>query len=183
MKNVLVITGSPRQLGNTAVLADAFIQGVKAAGHKTEVFDAPFHPVEPCKACGRCWTNDSPCVFKDGLETLAPKLEQADVLVLCTPLYWFTMSAQLKAAVDKLYAYMSPNAKRKLKIKEAVLLACAEGTEQDGDYDGLKAAYKSICGYLGWRDRGMVLAGSCGDKGSVINTPYLKQALALGKTL
>ncbi len=183
MKNILVITGSPRQLGNTAILADAFIQGAKAAGHKTEIFDTPFHPVQPCLACNQCWTKDTPCVFKDGLELLAPKLENADVLVLCTPLYWFNMSAQLKAVVDKLYAYMSPKAKHKLKIKEAVLLACAEGKEEDGDYDGLKATYKSICDYLGWKDRGRLLAGACGEKGSIINTPYLKQALELGKTI
>ena len=183
MKKVLVITGSPRQLGNTAILADALIQGAKAAGHQADVFDSPFHPVLPCKACNQCWSQGEPCVFDDGFKLLAPKLEEADVLVFCTPLYWFNMSAQLKAVVDKLYAYMSANAKRKLKVKEAVLLACGEGTEKDGDFDGLKATYKSICDYLGWQDRGMVLAGGCQEKGAVINTPYLKQAQALGKTL
>ena len=61
MKNILVITGSPRQLGNTAILADSFIQGAKAAGHKTEIFDTPFHPVQPCLACNQCWEKDSPC--------------------------------------------------------------------------------------------------------------------------
>ena len=81
MKNILVITGSPRQLGNTAILADSFIQGAKAAGHKTEIFDTPFHPVQPCLACNQCWEKDSPCVFKDGLELLAPKWKM--------PTYWF----------------------------------------------------------------------------------------------
>ena len=182
-KKVLVLTGSPRQLGNSALLADAFIQGVKAAGHTAQVFETAFHPVLPCKACDKCWTTGKPCVFKDDFEKLAPMLEEADVLVLCTPLYWFNMTAQLKAAVDKLYAYMKPTAPRKLKIKECVLLSAAEGNEQDGDYEGLKATYKAIADYLKWTDRGMILAGGTWDAGDVIKTGKLKEALELGRTL
>ena len=182
-KNILVLTGSPRQLGNSALLADAFIQGAKSAGHGVQVFETAFHPVLPCKACDKCWSNDKPCIFEDDFSKLAPMLEEADVLVLCTPLYWFTMSAQLKAAVDKLYAYMQPNAKRKLKIKECVLLCTAEGTEEDGDFEGLKATYKSIADYLKWTDRGRVLAGKTWEAGEIINTGKLKEALELGKTI
>lgn len=182
-KNILVLTGSPRQLGNSALLADAFIQGAKSAGNAVQVFETAFHPVLPCKACDKCWSNDKPCIFEDDFSKLAPMLEEADVLVLCTPLYWFTMSAQLKAAVDKLYAYMQPNAKRKLKIKECVLLCTAEGTEEDGDFEGLKATYKSIAGYLKWTDRGRVLAGKTWEAGEIINTGKLKEALELGKTI
>lgn len=182
-KNILVLTGSPRQLGNSALLADAFIQGAKSAGNAVQVFETAFHPVLPCKACDKCWSNDKPCIFEDDFSKLAPMLEEADVLVLCTPLYWFTMSAQLKAAVDKLYAYMQPNAKRKLKIKECVLLCTAEGTEEDGDFEGLKATYKSIADYLKWTDRGRVLAGKTWEAGEIINTGKLKEALELGKTI
>ncbi len=182
-KNILVLTGSPRQLGNSALLADAFIQGAKSAGNAVQVFETAFHPVLPCKACDKCWSNDKPCIFEDDFSKLAPMLEEADVLVLCTPLYWFTMSAQLKAAVDKLYAYMQPNAKRKLKIKECVLLCTAEGTEEDGNFEGLKATYKSIADYLKWTDRGRVLAGKTWEAGEIINTGKLKEALELGKTI
>lgn len=182
-KNILVLTGSPRQLGNSALLADAFIQGAKAAGHTVQVFETAFHPVTPCKACDKCWSAGKPCIFEDGFTQLAPLLEAADVLVLATPLYWFTMTAQLKAAVDKLYAYMKPNAAQKLKIKEAVLLASGEGTDQDGDFDGLKATYKAITGYLKWTDRGSVLAGGVWEPGAIINTGKLKEALELGKTI
>ena len=182
-KKVLVLTGSPRQLGNSALLADAFIQGVKTAGHTVQVFETAFHPILPCKACDKCWSAGKPCVFPDEFEKLAPMLEEADVLVLCTPLYWFNMTAQLKAAVDKLYSYMKPNALHKLKIKECVLLAAAEGNEADGDYDGLKATYKAIADYLKWADRGMLLAGGTWDAGDIIKTGKLKEALELGKTI
>jgi len=183
-KKILVLTGSPRQLGNSALLADAFIQGAKVAGHTAQVFETAFHPVLPCKACDKCWTNGKPCVFADDFsDKLAPLLEEADVLVFCTPLYWFNMSAQLKAAVDKLYSYMKPNAARKLKIKECVLLCAAEGSEPDGDFEGLKATYQSIAGYLKWTDRGMLLAGGTWDPGDVIKTGKLKEALELGKTI
>lgn len=182
-KNILVLTGSPRQLGNSALLADAFIQGAKASGHTAHVFESAFHPVLPCHACDKCWSSDQPCIFKDEFEKVAPLLEGADVLVLCTPLYWFTMSAQLKAVVDKFYAYKRPHAKRTLKIKESVLLATAAGNEKDGDFEGLKATYKSIADYMGWQDRGWVLAGEVSEHGEIIKTPYLHEALELGKTL
>lgn len=182
-KNILVLTGSPRQLGNSALLADAFIQGAKFAGHTVQVFETAFHPVLPCHACDKCWSAKEPCVFKDNFEKLAPLLEEADMLVFCTPLYWFTMSAQLKSAIDKLYAYMKDIAPRKLKIKECVLLAAAEGNEKEGDYDGLKATYHSIANYLGWKDRGMVLVGGVGEPGEIIKTGKLKEALEFGKTM
>lgn len=182
-KKILVLTGSPRQLGNSALLADAFIQGAKAAGHTAKVFETAFHPILPCKACDKCWSTGKPCVFNDSLDQLAPLLEEADMLVLCTPLYWFTMSAQLKSAVDKLYAYMKPNALRKLHIKECVLLAAAEGNEPDGDYNGLKATYKSIADYLKWTDRGRVLAAGTWDAGDIIKTGKLKEAQELGKSI
>lgn len=182
-KNILVLTGSPRQLGNSALLADSFIQGAKSAGHSVKVFETAFHPVQPCKACDKCWTLKKPCIYEDGFNQMAPLLENADVLVFCTPLYWFNMSAQLKAAVDKLYSYMVPAALRKLKIKECALLAAAEGNDADGDYDGLKSTYLCMAEYLKWTDRGTVLAGHTWAKGDILQTDALKKAMELGRSL
>ena len=183
MKNILVLTGSPRELGNSALLANAFMEGAKENGHRVKVFETAFHPIEPCKACDKCWSGGKPCVFKDGFADLAPLLEQAEILVFATPLYWFSMSAQIKSAIDKLYAYMKPEAKNKLKIEACVLLASAEGCEKDGDYDGLKATYKSIINYLNLKDLGMVLAGHIGQKGAILQSEYLKAAKELGRSI
>lgn len=181
MKNILVLTGSPRELGNSSLLASAFIEGAKENGHSVKVFETAFHPIQPCKACDKCWSDSKPCIFKDSFNDLAPLLEQAEILVLATPLYWFTMSAQIKAAIDKLYSYMSPKSPKKLKLEGMVLLATAEGCEEDGDYDGLKATYKGILEYLGLKDYGMLLAGHIGAKGSILKTDYMAKAKALGQ--
>ena len=125
-KNILVLTGSPRKNGNTDRLAQAFIDGAIEAGHQVQRFDAGRKRINGCTACDACWSKGTACVFTDGFTELEPMLEAADVLVIASPLYWSTFPAQLKAAIDKLYAYVSPACQHPLKIKESALLACGE---------------------------------------------------------
>ncbi len=178
-KNVLIITGSPRRGGNSELMADAFIKGARAAGHEVNKFQSAVDLVDGCLACDTCWSKGKPCSFDDGFDTLAPMLEKADVLVLCGPLYWFTLSAQMKAALDKFYAYMRPQAPIKLKIKESMLLMCAEDTEAAA-FDGPVATYKSIGNYLGLADRGILLIPGVYDKGDIHKTDALARAEKLG---
>lgn len=181
-KSVLVVTGSPRRGGNSDMLADAFIKGAIGAGHEVAKFAAAFNPVEGCKACEACWSQGDACVFPDGFRKLSPLLEKADVLVLATPLYWFGFSAQLKAAVDKLYAYMSPNRKAELKIAESVLLVTAEGDDEDL-FDGAVATYLGISDYLQWNNLGIITVPEVNNKGDIIDNPALDDAEALGANL
>ena len=109
-------------------------------------------------------------------------LEKADALVLCSPLYWYSFSAQIKSAVDKLYAYMRPNCPQKLKMKEAALLMCAEDTEEAA-FTGPVGTYESILSYLEWTDRGRVLVTGVGPKGAIAQTDAPAKAEALGRQM
>lgn len=137
-KNILVITGSPRKNGNSSMLADAFITGAKKAGHTVNKYEAAFTKISGCRACDTCWSKKVPCSFNDAFnEKFAPLLEKADILVLCTPLYYYGFSSSLQATLEKTYAYLSPESPIKIKISEIALL---EGQIAATDY--LKEAEK-----------------------------------------
>lgn len=181
-KNILIITGSPRKGGNSEVLADAFAKGAQQAGHTVTKFEAAMKQIGGCKACNTCWSKGTACTFRDGFTELEPLLEQADMVVFATPVYWFTMSMQIKAAIDKFYAYMRPARQKELKVKEAVLLAAAGDTEEQV-FDGLVGTYKLIMEYLKWKDAGILTVPGVYAKDDILKTDAPARAEALGKSI
>ena len=179
-KNILILTGSPRKNGNSDMLAEAFARGARAGGHAVSIFNTTKN-MGGCKACDTCWSKGQACSFTDSFTELEPLLEQADALVFATPVYWFGFSAQLKAAIDRLYAYVSPNVQRPLKIRESALLACAEGPADAHVFDGLVLTFESIVQYLGWRNAGHLTVPSVLNKGDILKTDALDKAERFGK--
>ena len=175
---ITVITGSPHKKGSSALLAEQFSLGASGAGHEVFRFDGAFEKVAPCLGCGHCGMGDRPCVHRDGMDALNPKLMEADVIALATPLYYFGMSAQLKTVVDRFYAI---NKHLMGSRKRACLLATA--------YDPLEALkdlvaqYRSILTYLKWEDAGMVLAHGCGTRADIERTDFPQKALRLGRAV
>lgn len=180
MKNILVLTGSPRRGGNSDLMADAFIEGAVAQGHTVTKYEIASKTIGGCKACDKCWSNGDACVFRDDFAELEPLVEAADVLVLVSPLYWFTMSAQIKAAIDRLYAYCVPACPRTLKIKETVMLTCAADAEE---FDGIISTYRYIANYMKWKDAGILAVPNVSDKGDILKTDALSKAKILGEKI
>lgn len=178
-KNILVLTGSARRNGNSDRMADAFIKGVLSVGHEVTKFETARRKIGGCKACKTCWSKGKPCSFQDDFDELAPLLEEADVIVFCTPLYWFSFSTQIKAAIDRMYAYVGKSCKRPLKIKESLLLVCGadEGVEV---FDGIRATYREIAHYMKWEDKGVLAVQKVNEKGAIEATDALIKAEALG---
>lgn len=179
-KNILVLTGSPRKGGNTDKLADAFIAGARQAGHTTVKFATADKQIKGCIDCQTCFSRGSACSVPDDFAELAPLLEQAEIIVFATPMYWFSFPVQLKAAIDKFYAYLI--AKRDLKIKECVLLVSGGGTDLT-TYEGITTSYKLIADFLNWQDSGIIIVPGLHDKDDIIKTDGLKKAEELGKSL
>ncbi len=101
-KYVLVVKGSPRIKGNSSLLADQVIEGAKDAGADVESAILQELEIQPCTACDACKkAMDTYCVFQDDMQAIYPKLIRADALVLASPIYWFTMSAQMKLFIDR----------------------------------------------------------------------------------
>lgn len=181
-KNILVLTGSPRRGGNSDLMADAFIKGAVAAGHSVTKFEAAFKKLAGCRACDTCWSKDTACSIQDDFTELASLLETSDVLLISTPLYWCNFSAQLKAGIDRMYAYFSPNCKRPQKIKESALIVCAQ-TEDPKYLKGILETYKSIAEFLGWKDLGVLTVLNVDKKGDILNTTSLADAERMGKSI
>ncbi|QHI72132.1 flavodoxin family protein [Aminipila terrae] len=179
-KNVLVITGSPRNGGNSDLLADAFIEGAQSAGHNVTKWKAAEKNIGGCHACETCFSTGKACSFDDDFNDLAPLLAKADVLVWATPVYWFSYPAQIKAAIDKMYSFYA--GQRPLGIKESLLLTCAE-MEDMSVFDGVKATYNHIVKFLQWTDRGCLAVPAVRKPGDVIATTALHKARALGSDL
>lgn len=179
-KKILVLTGSPRKSGNSDLLADAFIKGAEAAGHEITKFECGHKNIKPCIACNACYSEEGACVFGDDFNELAPLLEHSDMIVLVTPMYWFTFPAQLKAGIDKIYALLVGS--RQSSIQESMLLACGECGEQ-ADFEGLIKTYQRIAYYEKWKDSGILVVPNVLEKEDILKTDFLRKAEQMGRSI
>lgn len=176
---VVVIFGSPHKNGTTELLADQFVNGARDAGHDVFFFRAAEETVHPCVACGYCAAHNGACAFHDCMDILNQKLLEADLVAFCSPLHYFSFSAQIKIVLSRFHAN---NARLKARQRKAVLLA-ASSIREEWAMDGLRVVYHSILRYLGWIDAGQVLAVGCPDQAAARKTGFPQQAYALGRNL
>ena len=183
-KRIVILNGSPRKSGNTAMLIEAFSEGAKAAGHSVERFTLQEMDIHPCIGClkGDRQPVEDPCTQKDAMAGIFAAYRQADVLVLASPLYWWSFTAQLKMALDRLFAVTEAD-DYKIPPMDCVLLMAAE-EDSAQNWEPIEHYYAAILGRTGWKDKGKVLAGGVNEVGDIAKRPeYLEQAEALGKSL
>lgn len=174
---ILVLTGSPRKNGNSNHLASRFIEGAQEAGHSVTRFDAAQSDVHPCIACNSCGM-DGPCVFQDDFGIVREHIVPAGMVVFATPMYYFGISAQLKAVIDRFYAI---NGQLHVPKKAALLMTYANTAPSQAA--PIAAHYDVLLDYLGWTDAGRVIAPGVWVEGSVSNTPWPRAAYELGRRL
>ena len=173
---IVVVNGSPRAKGNTEILAEAFLRGAREAGHEGSLINLREKKIAGCLGCQYCFSHDGVCAQKDGMEDILAELDQADMLVLASPIYWFDVTAQTKAVIDRLYA----RGKRGFHFHKTALLL---NSGSDGVYEAVLTMYRNICGYLNWQDQGIITAPNMSYKGAMQDAPALKAAYELGKGL
>lgn len=191
MKHILIIQGGGRPSGNTARLVSSFAEGAREAGHETEVISLIKHEVKGCLGCNAC-RYEKPCVQKDSFNELVPKIRRANLLVFASPLYFWTISARLKAFIERFYCIAQEDPDPPLGRYEqypqkdcALLLTAADN--YFWTFEQAVSYYQfTLVNYLGFRDRGMILAGGCGDtNGSpqIDKTGHLERAYQFGKEI
>jgi multimeric flavodoxin WrbA len=178
MMKLTVITGSPHKKGTTALLADQFVAGAQEAGHEVTRFDAAFEKVKPCLACEYCVRHEGECVHRDAMNDLSKQLVETELIVFVTPLYYFGMSAQIKAVIDRFHASNAKIAGN----KKAMLLA-ASYMADDWAMEALAKMYESMLRFLAWEDAGKLLATGCPAREVLEQTDYPQQAFEMGKNL
>ncbi len=169
---ILVLNGSPTKNGNTVALVNAFKEGAESKGHEVTVLNVAHKKVNGCMACEYCHgAGNGKCVQKDDMQEIYPYLTDADMITFASPIYYFTMSAQLEAVIHRFYAINQPQ-----KAKYTALLL---SSYSPGVYTAAVAQYKDMIGYMGMTDKGIVTADNSTNK-----TPAkLEEAKKLGASL
>lgn len=179
-KKIIILNGSPRKTGNTAALTAEFTKGAEEAGNTVTEFFLGSMNIHGCKGCfGGGKNTDSPCVQKDDMDKIYPVYREADIVVLATPLYYWTISGQLKAAFDRLFAVAECDPDYRNPKKESVLIMAAEGhgfEESEYWYDRLEK-------HLGWKSLGKILCGGVMAVGDIKGKQELRDAYELGRTI
>ncbi len=174
------MNGSPRLNGNTAELLRAFTEGAIEVGHSVTQFDLQKMDIHPCLGCCKGGKNpDSPCVQKDDMLKIYPAYKEADLVVLASPLYYWTISGQLKAAFDRLFAVAECNENYANPIKECALIMAAEGNGFEETFYWSERLMK----HLGWTDKGKVLCSGVFNVGDIKGNPKLAEAKEFGKNI
>jgi multimeric flavodoxin WrbA len=147
---IAVFNGSPSK-ENTAALIEAFCAGAKAAGHEVETFHVGRMKIAGCLGCEYCHNKGAgQCVQHDDFEKILPAYKEADMIVFASPVYYFTMTVQMEAAIQRVYCIGKP-----LKAKKAALLL---SSASPGVYDGAIAQFKDYMDYAGIAVAGIITA-------------------------
>lgn len=179
-KNVVVITGSPRKNGNSFAMTDAFIKAARGKGYSVTRFDAAMQKVGGCHACETCFKSGKACSYDDDFNIIAPAIEKADVIVFTMPVYWYSIPAQIKGVIDRIYSLVIGG--KDVANKECALISCCE--EDDITVmDGVRIPIERSAALLKWKMVGEVLIPGVLNPGDVEKTDGLKQAAALADKL
>ena len=178
MSNIIVLAGSERKDGNTDMLVDAFRKGA-IKNNKVEVISIRNHDINPCIGCNLCFIRPgNECFQQDDMQMVYEKLKTADVLVIASPVYFYGISAQLKAIIDRFHTPM----RNEFSIKKLALILVGAATLPEL-FDSIKIQYRLILNFFHLEDAGMVLVQGAKDKGDVKNTDGLDRAYKLGLSI
>ena len=178
MKNILVISGSPRKGGNSDILCDQFMAGATEAGHTVEKIFVQEHKIAPCLGCEYCQSHDGACVQKDGMDAILEKMVKADVLVLASPVYFYSVSAQIKTLIDRTVARYT-----EIKNKSMYYIITAAET----DLAHMQRTIECFRGFAycldGAVEKGVVYGVGAWKRGEIKALPSMAQALEMGKSV
>ena len=175
-KKIVVITGSPRRNGNSFAMTDAFIKAAEAKGHTVTRFDAALKNVGGCHACETCFKTGKACSFDDDFNTIATAILMADAIVFTMPVYWYSIPAQVKGVIDRLYSFVVGG--KDISGKNCGIIACCEENDMSV-LDGVRVPIERSAALLKWHMVGEVLIPGVLNAGEIEKTDGCEQAAAL----
>lgn len=185
-KSILVLSGSPKKNGNTATLIDWFCKGASSSGADIRIIRTAFlkYKSNGCIACRRCQKfEEYECAINDDAKPVLAKIAKADVIVIATPLYFFSASAQIKLIFDRMFSlYKWDNdagtMETPLTGKTMILLASAF---EDAGLDALEKPFALTAKYTGMKFRSLLIPNA-GVSGEIKKKKDIKQkAIDLGR--
>lgn len=180
-KKIVILNGSPRKTGNTSALIKSFKEGAENSGNTVKEFFLDNMNIHGCKGCFSGHSKrECPCVQKDDMALIYPAIKECDVVVLASPLYYWTMSGQLRTALDRLFALEEGDSNLlRGNGKSSVLLMAAEGY----GFEDVVLYYDHLVDHLCWKNIGHVLAGGNMEIGDIKGKVEIEKAYTLGKSI
>lgn len=175
-KKVLILSGSPRKGGNSDLLCDEFLRGAAEAGNQVEKIFLWEKKVAPCSACYCCAKSGGRCAIPDDMSGILDKMQAADVIVMASPVYFYSIDAQMKAVIDRCVARWTniPN-------KEFYYIMTA-AEDSDTVMDCTLECFRGFAACLdGAREMGVIAGKGVYEAGAVRSTPYMREAYEMGK--
>ncbi|MGM9589871.1 MAG: flavodoxin family protein [Faecousia sp.] len=176
-KKILILSGSPRKNGNSDILCDEFMKGALEAGHQVEKIRVAEKKIGFCRGCYAC-KGTGVCAIRDDMAGVLQKMIDADVLVLASPVYFYSIDAQLKAVIDRSVA-------RWLEVKEKELYYIM--TAADEEKASMETTLACFRGYAdcieGAKERGVIYGTGVYEKGKVKDTAAMQEAYEMGKSV
>ena len=175
-KKVLILSASPRKGGNSDTLCDQFLRGAKESGHQVEKIFLRDKKIGYCTGCGVC-NKTHRCAQDDDMAEVLEKMVRADVIVMATPVYFYTMNAQMKTVIDRV-------APRYSEVSDKDFYYLLTAADRDP-----KMLERTLEGFRGFtedcltnpQERGVVYGVGLWEIGDVQKSPALKQAYEMGK--
>lgn len=176
-KKVLILSGSPRKGGNSDLLCDEFMRGAKEAGHEVEKIRVQEKKVAHCMACYAC-QKAGICAIKDDMAEIMQKMIDCDVMVLASPVYFYSIDAQLKAVIDRSVCRWT-----EVKNKEMYYIMTA-ADEEKTSMDTTLACFRGYADCVeGAVEKGIIYGTGVYHVGEIKGTEKLKEAYEMGKTV
>lgn len=170
MKKVLILSGSPRKGGNSDILCDEFAKGALDAGNEVEKIRVSEKTISPCTGCYFCRKSGGRCALNDDMTDILQKIIDCDVLVLSSPVYFYSVCAQLKMVIDRTVARW-----REIANKDLYYIA----TAAESDEDTLDITLSCFHGFAmcidGYEEKGTLYGKGVAEKGDVLHRPELMQ--------
>ena len=179
-KKIVVITGSPRKKGNSLSMTEAFVEAAAKNGHSVIRFDAAQSNVGGCHACETCYHSGKACSFDDDFNKIATDIFHADMIVFSMPVYWYSIPAQIKCVIDKLFSFVVGGID--IAGKECALIACCEEDDMSV-FDGVRIPIERSAALLKWNMVGEVLVPGVLNVGDIEKTDGCKKAAALAESI
>lgn len=178
MKNVLIISSSPRKGGNSNLLCDRFAQGATESGNNVEKIFLSSKNIGYCRGCGVC-NSTHKCVQKDDMADLLDKMVKADVIVLATPVYFYSMDGQLKTFIDRTVPRYT-----EISNKDFYYIMTAADTQKSS----LNRTIEALRGFTedclpGANEAGIIYGTGAWQIGEIKNTPAYNEAYKMGKSV
>ena len=169
---ITVITGSPRKKGNSFAIA------AEQRGHTIQRFDAAFLKIGGCHACMTCYKTGKACSFDDDFNLIAPVILESDAVVFSMPVYWYSIPAQIKGVIDRLFSLVVGG--KDIAGKKCALITCCE-EEDPTVMDGVRIPLERSAALLKWDMIGEVLIPGVLNEGEIEKTDGCRQAAALAE--